>query len=1243
MRGKAGAIGCVVLLLAGMAPMPAAAAVFGSLNVSAPDWQLIELPYNLSVGPSLFQTAGDLNGDGFDDLVVWRGGGGFVLFNGSAAGLDLQNWRGANGGLPGSLLDTGSVPSYDARPTGVDGTGDGIADMAGYVYAGAGCTETPLGGPSYGGFCIPAIVSQPVIAWGNASKPLRSSEEVHGAPHKPPTTQPSPVALHLVGVAEPETRASVLGEQVSPRSADGRTAASTNFTLYNTLVDDDIGNGFAWQVNEPSPLASAPRPPRFIAAPDFDGDGYADIVTWAPPGQAQSGPLPGILTIYNGSAEGLKTSAPLTIEINGLGVLIADFDGNGRPDVAYYRVLNADNGGPRTPYVDLILGYTQDDGIHSFNWDQFQLEGPSIFLSAPPVRLQAGDIDGDGRADLVAMKYDTTSAQAGHMLVDVFLGIPICPDCDRSTPIITPSLSSEVQFTGTDIYANEAGLRVNLQADYDGDGMRDLTVGFYGGNSQRAPTNNSSFVAVMYGRDIVFRAYGIGIDADAGGIVYPMYRSYTVTAEADGIGTPGDLELGFPALSGGPTLRINTTTLVVTTSDEEFIIPAGPASVETVVCIQAPCPSTLRVPLLFNWSIPNGDRFGLSLRQIEPPSTTFLARVPVIAEFHSATAIAGDLQAESEGRTLAPGGWVRGGATVNLTSSLAAVFAGSSGIHPAEPVTWRLASAANATVLSGDLNAAFMAPGATTRGWVASADFTGLPPQAGRPSYTFQLSVDADVPQFGDHLPLETDWATSHPVYFAAQIFDNESGVDPARIEYTWQNDIDPFLRWSPADWMPGQTAAEVVAHASIFFPEGNLSNIVWRAWDRAGNGPVESPIWGVKVDTHDVTFHDPSPDPSVWNDCQCDNPGIGIIAGASGVNFSSVAYRLSTTGPFGFGEWISPCPPESIPQHTCVATFKMNAQGGVDESWGRGFQVSGFQYVEGDTNWVQWRAASNASGVLRISDPYQIRFDSLAPTIVQIAPNGTTPLPLAPVELRVSASEGNADNVVQRGLNLSAGAATYRVRPPGHTDYGPSFPLLIESSTPDRYHANFTANLTLERGQSTVEVAVSEVDGKTTRAEATVRINQLPIVNVDFEPSDRPVEQGTAIRILANATDPDGDLLTYTWAPCAPSPRPGQQRVFSTNDSLWLLPAPGPFPNTNKTGDIQVCLTVRDTVDGVVNRTIVVHVVPPGSIQPPQNNTVVDPIEVIQSAAIYILLIVGIAVLSLVAYLRRRLPPDNL
>ncbi len=1239
-RAQAGIV-CLLLVLTLLPPTAAGAE---PLTVDAPGWQVVQTARNGSVSPQLFMTPGDVNGDGFDDLLVWRGyngsSWGYALFNGSATGIDpAEPWDPhSSGGLPDGMHDTATPLAADTRPTGIDANGDGRDDVAGWYRAGNTCNEIPEGGP--GRPCGFAVQNYSVLAYGNRLRGLTT----HDMAKMPQSLrQMVPTTVYLVPPTRPGDQPSVLGESVYPRDEPNGEAARTEFTLYRLNGSYFHQGATSWSVPEANPPTDPPRVPRFLAAPDFDGDGLADIVTWVPPTVVANTGYPGELTIYNGSRDGPQTENPYRVLLNASNVVVADFDGDGHPDIAFsaYPGVAVDSPGNAPLVLEVRLWnprslFSHEGGISVLG---------GVIYDTTDSRWQAGDIDRNGRADIVVIGYGSTGQGEAEILVDGFLNPSWCesgPGVSCMVAAAAPSFSRRIGITGPIPGASPDELRVNLQSDYDGDGRLDITVGYYESNS--TPNSpDSGFVAVLLSAQALRDQYRIWIDTDTGGIVLPEYRNYTIHVQ------------GWLTIADTSTLRINLTNFgrplwvdiqqsgsVATSSSPADLAIDGPSSIMHGDGADGAY-WFASIPVRFNGSLPHNTLFGLEARWVGSHLDERAVH-PRAALYAPTVHIEGPLYAESEGRAVADGDWVRAGARVNFTGLRLVYDSLPSAVVPTAGSTWvvRVAGLQVGVWSVSSPAVAITAPSVTQRDLRITFEVEGaIGPYVADPKQ-FTVGVDADPPTFGAPLPAEDEWITSSPAFVAAQVFDNQSGVDPARIEYSWEYDGAPFVRWYPAAALPGQTASEVVAQALVDLPEGDLSNIVWRAWDRVGNGPGESRIYRLLVDTQDLTFSDPYPDPNTWIGDPAIRPAIWIHTGPSSLNLRSLEYRASYEGLFGFGPWTPQCPRNDPvtgdPIGVCRFVLGQNPDGSINITATRGYPAGAVTFAEGDQNWVQWRASNNASDELYVSDPFQVRLDSKAPVIELVLPGADTILPLVPVNLVVSAHEGSPPGVAQRGLDLTEGGATYRVRGPDDPDFGPWQPLSVTSSTPDAWSAEFGATLDLARGSSVVEVSVREVGGQAGTAQTTVRVNQHPSVMIVSDPDGFVVQVNGTLRLIANGQD-DGDLaLAYRWSLCEEGAPPISQ------DQTVTLSATGRDElRTDRERDIVLCLTVLDGLDGFTtqNVTVMVREPVPGD----------DPTErpgapaTIPVGADFLVLVLVMAALATAAFMlvrRRARPPEE-
>jgi len=176
--------------------------------------------------------------------------------------------------------------------------------------------------------------------------------------------------------------------------------------------------------------------PIGMAAGDFNGDGHPDLVVT----DAMDGSVGVLLNNGNGT---FKAFVPYNTGFNPSSVVVRDFNGDGKLDIA--TTNNNNNSGDM---VSILLG--KGDGTFSF-----QLQ---YGTGKHPVSIAAGDVNGDGKLDLVVAE------QSGNT-VSVLLG-----NGDGS-------FSANVDY-------NTAPFPTGVTlGDFDGDGYLDIAVTAGNGNT----------------------------------------------------------------------------------------------------------------------------------------------------------------------------------------------------------------------------------------------------------------------------------------------------------------------------------------------------------------------------------------------------------------------------------------------------------------------------------------------------------------------------------------------------------------------------------------------------------------------------------------------------------------------------------------------------------------------------------------------------------------------------------------
>ncbi len=373
---------------------------------------------------------GDVNGDGFDDVLVSAPAlgddtGTVRLHLGDAGGLSLT---------PTSILQgERSASSFGASLVGAgDLDGDGYADVA--VGAPAeddrtGAVRIYIGGPT-------GLSTEPSLVLRGDSPGQAFGTSLAGG-------------LDLNGDGHPDLAVG------APRAGDenGRVSIYLGSATGLSPSADIVLNGSADAGAFGSSLA---------LLEDLDGDGFDELAVGAPLVDS----LRGTVSVFPGSASG-PAEEPLLVlagdgSLEGFGTSITtagDVNGDGHPDLAVGAPYGGESGrvyihsGSEGGLVDVPSSTLTITDYTRFGW---QVAG-------------AGDVNGDGYDDLIVGSPDNERAEGAASL---FLG--------ASTGLAEePSLRFEGPASG------ETGFAVAGAGDVDGDGYDDILVGSPGAEDER--------------------------------------------------------------------------------------------------------------------------------------------------------------------------------------------------------------------------------------------------------------------------------------------------------------------------------------------------------------------------------------------------------------------------------------------------------------------------------------------------------------------------------------------------------------------------------------------------------------------------------------------------------------------------------------------------------------------------------------------------------------------------------------
>jgi len=419
---------------------------------STPDWSAEVAQQGANLGQSV-SSAGDLNGDGYDDVVVsaplydsymvsdW--GRAFVAY-GSASGLGSLSAGFDEGHTSTSAPTFGGCVSKAGDVNG-DGYDDVIVGVPGYSPVGvhwAGAAFVYNGSPA-------GLVLTPAWAAVGTLAQIQLGNSVAGA-----------------GDVDHDGYDDVVigcENYLSPVSDPGRVyvyhGSSTGLGTSSATTLDGPQNGcdFGHCV---------------AGAGDVNGDTYDDIVVGAPGydnGQSNEGGA----YVYLGSPQGIAASASWHGEGNqadaAYGQVVAgagDVDGDGYDDllvgVPYY-----DNGQTNEGRVYAFTGSSQ--GIHDpAAWTAEADHGDARFGFSLAC---AGDVNGDTYDDVIVGAWNLTGDQSSEGLAFLYHGHDEYPDCNENC---VPD-ADDIAF-GTSLDCNSDGVPDECQLggnDCNGNGVPD--------------------------------------------------------------------------------------------------------------------------------------------------------------------------------------------------------------------------------------------------------------------------------------------------------------------------------------------------------------------------------------------------------------------------------------------------------------------------------------------------------------------------------------------------------------------------------------------------------------------------------------------------------------------------------------------------------------------------------------------------------------------------------------------------
>jgi hypothetical protein len=223
------------------------------------------------------------------------------------------------------------------------------------------------------------------------------------------------------------------------------------------------------------------------------------------------------------------------------------------------------------------------------------------------------------------------------------------------------------------------------------------------------------------------------------------------------------------------------------------------------------------------------------------------------------------------------------------------------------------------------------------------------------------IFIDTANATFGNPIMKEAQWYVKDEITVGISVSDAGAGVDVASLQYrTSSSGISGYIDWK--DVPVGSVASNPLDAKgyNISFNEtlldGSDNYLQFRAMDIVGNGYEMSKDYNLWVDTEgvEVTLYSPVPAGKYYEREIYLNVSVYDRAG-SGVDPTTIAYRTSTNGTTGLGDWV-----EMNPLNVTFSASNRLAK----------FNIS-LTFPYGNQNMVQVRAGDVAGNPLNTTMPF--------------------------------------------------------------------------------------------------------------------------------------------------------------------------------------------------------------------------------------------------------------------------------
>lgn len=439
-------------------------------------------------------TAGDVNGDGYADVIIGCNQFTNVQSKEGAAFLHLGSPTGI-GSSAFIRYESNVINGFmgECVSTAGDVNGDGYSDLVVGILGGSGTAHIYHGG-AYSSNTIPVLTRSSGLAGARLGASVANAGDINGD-----------------GFSD-----AIYG---APDAANGQAGEGLAYVHYGSAAGLSAAPALTMEAN----VAGASFGASVASAGDVNGDGYADVVIGAP----NSGGT-GRAYVHHGGPAGLSV-APALVLTGTPGSLFG---------TAVFQAgdMNADG------FSDLVVGAPGSDQVYVYEGSASGLlPVPNIVWTAPVAGSAfgssvgtAGDVNGDGFSDIIIGAPACTNGQVDEGAAYVFFGnlFDLSP---------TPQFTMEFNVAGRRLGTSVAGA-----GDMNGDGYSDIVVS---APAASVPENLEGIFYICYGTPTGPTIVGMTV-YQSNVINAGLGASVAEAGDVNGDGY-ADIIVGAPDLSNG--------------------------------------------------------------------------------------------------------------------------------------------------------------------------------------------------------------------------------------------------------------------------------------------------------------------------------------------------------------------------------------------------------------------------------------------------------------------------------------------------------------------------------------------------------------------------------------------------------------------------------------------------------------------------------------------------------------------